>query len=779
VAPGKILFEDSLYKMWYTGTNANGFQQIGYATSTDGIHWVKHFKNPVLAVGLNNEWDSKVISEASVIKNEDQYLIWYLGYNGFNERYQIGFATSLDGVNWEKYTSNPVLTYSATGWDDRGVAHPMVLKINNIYHMWYSAISFLSIFPRWRIGFATSTDGIHWNKYSKNPILISDQPWEFNKGDGTSGPNVLYDGNLFHMWYHVPGIGYAVSYDGTTWFKYPNNPVLSLGNNFEWDSFFIGGQNVIYDNKEYKMYYAGASEGDNYKIGLAISETLPYISLPTITPSLTPVSSPTTSLSPTPTLNITVIPTYTPTQTPSMTSTPTFSPTPTVPLFSPIVIVPGLGASINWNDLFSCNLSNSNNWESMPFYTAKIYDPIMTILASEIKLVRDKDFYFYTYDWRQPLNKLGDNFKKYINKISQKHLPGTKFRMIGHSLGGLVLRNYVFNNPDHKALAILTAGTPHKGTLDSYPLWENGDTKWIANIPAKTLIKILLLNCKLKLTKSQNNNTFQEIDLNKLNLLTSDREIVQNNVPVIKQLLPVFNFIKKEETTINFIEMFEKNNWIIDHPFPISVGYPYVYSISGINNKTLQYFVVTDASKKDANIGNWIDGKPKKVETVLEGDGTVLRDSSIIPGINHNIEIEGDHLDVIASKKAIKYILAYLKYFNVQIDEAPELLNFSDQQLLSIILEKNGSMVLTDNISESISERNMLVKINPKKGIYKLNILPEETSDSLLFLLLSSREEDINFKTYKLKLKKNSSLQFELTYDDTNFNKIKLKSINY
>ena len=73
----------------------------------------------------------------------------------------------------------------------------------------------------------------------------------------------------------------------------------------------------------------------------------------------------------------------------------------------------------------------------------------------------------------------------------------------------------------------------------------------------------------------------------------------------------------------------------------------------------------------------------------------------------------------------------------------------------------------------------MLVKINPKKGIYKLNILPEETSDSLLFLLLSSREEDINFKTYKLKLKKNSSLQFELTYDDTNFNKIKLKSINY
>jgi len=63
--------------------------------------------------------------------------MWYGGYNGTN--YQIGYATSSDGISWTKYGANPVLRLSSSGWDNAYVRDPSVIKeTDGTYKMWYN-----------------------------------------------------------------------------------------------------------------------------------------------------------------------------------------------------------------------------------------------------------------------------------------------------------------------------------------------------------------------------------------------------------------------------------------------------------------------------------------------------------------------------------------------------------------------------------------------------------------------------------------------------------------
>jgi predicted GH43/DUF377 family glycosyl hydrolase len=120
-----VIKEDGQYKMWYCGYDievngqaSDGKANIGYATSTDGINWIKYENNPILVTG-NNTWDSIYVQDPHVIKYGDEYQMWYGG--GDNDTYysqQVGYATSTDGINWNKSPLNPVLTRGNDGdWD--------------------------------------------------------------------------------------------------------------------------------------------------------------------------------------------------------------------------------------------------------------------------------------------------------------------------------------------------------------------------------------------------------------------------------------------------------------------------------------------------------------------------------------------------------------------------------------------------------------------------------------------------------------------------------------
>jgi predicted GH43/DUF377 family glycosyl hydrolase len=108
---------------------------------------------------------------------------------------EIGYAWSLDGVNWNR-SANPVLPKRPGKWDDGGTAQATVLQDGDTLRMWYTGAG-ADPTEFQDIGFAISTDGIHWTKYQGNPILESPDTWT----DDIFSPNVILDGDQYRMWF--------------------------------------------------------------------------------------------------------------------------------------------------------------------------------------------------------------------------------------------------------------------------------------------------------------------------------------------------------------------------------------------------------------------------------------------------------------------------------------------------------------------------------------------------------------------------------------------------
>ena len=246
-----VIKDGATYKMWYAGHNGANWR-IGYATSSDGVVWTKR-PNPVLDLGGNNTWDDLHVYYPNVVKDGSTYKMWYTGHNGQNAR--IGYATSSDGINWTK-NPNPVLDLGAGGaWDDNGILEASVIIENpTTYKMWYSGHDG----SNWRIGYATSTDGITWAKSGSNPVVNLGTSGQYDSSHAYL-PNVINDGGTYKMWYSMHNgnvrTGYATSADGITWSKV--GMVTDLGSTGAFDATHVYSPAVIKDGATYKQWYAG------------------------------------------------------------------------------------------------------------------------------------------------------------------------------------------------------------------------------------------------------------------------------------------------------------------------------------------------------------------------------------------------------------------------------------------------------------------------------------------------------------------------------------------
>ena len=119
----------SVYKMWYSGGEQYEPNAIGYATSPDGLSWQKHSRNPVFTPSGGREWERHKVTACQVIFHRGEYLMFYIGFE--NEHHaQIGLARSPDGIgNWERHPANPLIRSGrkASTWDHDAVYKPFAL----------------------------------------------------------------------------------------------------------------------------------------------------------------------------------------------------------------------------------------------------------------------------------------------------------------------------------------------------------------------------------------------------------------------------------------------------------------------------------------------------------------------------------------------------------------------------------------------------------------------------------------------------------------------------
>jgi len=192
-----VIKRDDGYHMWYTG-QSQGRSRIGYATSLDGVVWKRRSESPVLSP--DKPWEKVAVMCPDVIWDAKAKIfgMWYSG----GEQYEpdaIGYATSSDGITWIKHAENPVFKSDPSApWEKYKVTACQVVQQDGWYLMFY--IGFRDV-DHAQIGLARSRDGIsNWERNPANPVVHPDPgAWDH---DACYKPYAIFDGRKWLLWYN-------------------------------------------------------------------------------------------------------------------------------------------------------------------------------------------------------------------------------------------------------------------------------------------------------------------------------------------------------------------------------------------------------------------------------------------------------------------------------------------------------------------------------------------------------------------------------------------------
>jgi predicted GH43/DUF377 family glycosyl hydrolase len=264
VAQPQIVISDGIYRMYYVGVAAAASKYVLYAESNDGLNWYKPISNPILYPGNYGTWDSWAVHPGAVFKDDDGiYKMYYCGFADQYSQWHIGLATSSDGINWEK-RSQPILN-GTSGWEYQ-IGASSIIKKDGVYYLYYYGRSL----PNYSIAVATSSDGINFTKHTSNPILTNQQAWELNGVLYPSVISQTNGLKMVYMNSNGSGFGIATSSDGLNWIKSNNNPFFTNQNTANsWAVEKIAYPFWLKLPNETRIYYSGISNySDDLKIGM-------------------------------------------------------------------------------------------------------------------------------------------------------------------------------------------------------------------------------------------------------------------------------------------------------------------------------------------------------------------------------------------------------------------------------------------------------------------------------------------------------------------------------
>lgn len=274
--------------------------------------------NAVSIDGQSGEWDSGSRSLPFVMRDADgTYRMYYsagpraeMGESAWYP-WNIGLATSKDGVAWSYRTDarEPVL-YStpfregdilnpdeiAARFDSVSATAACVIKDGSVYKMWYTGWAGEQESDRdgittklnYRIGYATSPDGVNWTKLpgkaGAGSVVGLGRPGEPD-AKGASQPWVIPIASLpeknarktgWVMWYEgfdgrTWRICRAESADGVNWKK--RGVVLAPGGRGSPDQLGTRGPVVIKRKDRFELWYCGEGVSEpRYRILRAVSK---------------------------------------------------------------------------------------------------------------------------------------------------------------------------------------------------------------------------------------------------------------------------------------------------------------------------------------------------------------------------------------------------------------------------------------------------------------------------------------------------------------------------
>ena len=231
---GYILLENGIYKMWYTGYNGDDtvIKHLGYATSRDGIHWNRYNKNPI----FKEKWTE----DMCVIKDKGKYYMFAEGRNDVAHS-----LVSNDGINWKDEGYLNIQTVNGQAIPGP-YGTPSVWKENGTWYLFYERNDEA-------IWLAKSTDRKTWINVQDEPV-IKTGPEKYDSGAVAANQVIKYKGR-YYLYYHASAAPMLSSTEWTSnittstdlihWIKYPKNPIVKGDHS---------SPITVFDGKRYRLY---------------------------------------------------------------------------------------------------------------------------------------------------------------------------------------------------------------------------------------------------------------------------------------------------------------------------------------------------------------------------------------------------------------------------------------------------------------------------------------------------------------------------------------------
>lgn len=208
----------------------------------------------VLQSGPPGSWDARLggmISPCTVVKKDGTYFLYYIGADGNRStdggpRHRaLGVATSTDGINFTKYSGNPILTHLPHNNEEEGIfSAGATLDDNGDIVLYYSALdagSATSESVDSDIRLAVSSDGFNFTEIGDVVSHSDSSVWGY--GDELFPVGTFYSDGTWYVYYIAKGS--AAYWDlGLAWGSAPDNlsntqAVITSG------SYVIGGCDVV------------------------------------------------------------------------------------------------------------------------------------------------------------------------------------------------------------------------------------------------------------------------------------------------------------------------------------------------------------------------------------------------------------------------------------------------------------------------------------------------------------------------------------------------------
>lgn len=211
--------------------------------------------NPVFTAQGEGHWDVKIRERGWIMRENNQYRMWYTGYDGTREgQKMLGYATSTDGLKWTPSPENPI-------YREHWIEDMMIVKQDGVYYMFAEG-------AKDQAQLLTSNDGLKWKRVG---------PLDIRKANGCpikAGPRgtpvAWYEDGIWYLFYerYDAGIWLATSKEMKVWTNVQDEPVMLPGPDKADRDLIAMNQIIKYKGHYYALYHGTASNPDKTKPNL-------------------------------------------------------------------------------------------------------------------------------------------------------------------------------------------------------------------------------------------------------------------------------------------------------------------------------------------------------------------------------------------------------------------------------------------------------------------------------------------------------------------------------